>query len=97
MILFISTEPIMTDGNILSEVLDEENTVEEEYMDGDASEVTTCPYSGDVRQALNVLQNYMLLRDNEESIPNCINQISAVVETELLVKLRQTNIRNFFQ
>ena len=97
MILFISTEPIMTDGKILSEVLDEENTMVEEYMDGDASEVTTCPYSGDVRQALTVLQNYMLLRDNEESIPNCINQISAVVETELSVKLRQTNIRNFFQ
>ena len=36
----------------------------------------TCPQSGIVRQALEVLRSYMILSDNGECIRKCINQIN---------------------
>ena len=65
--------------------------------DGDASNELTCYQFGDVHQVLDVLQLYML-SDNKECIYKCINQIIAVVENKLSVRLMiyKTDIRNFF-
>ena len=92
----IGTEPIMTDYEIVSDALNEENPVTEEDADCGASNEPACPQSSDVRQALDVLRDYMLFSDGGECIQKSVNQISAVVENELSVRLRQADIRNFF-
>ena len=67
----IGTEPIMTDDEILSDALNEENDVtEEDAADCDASNEPACPQSSDVRQALDVLWDYMLFSDGGECIQN---------------------------
>ena len=67
-----STEPLMTDDAILCEVLDEEGSETEDDTDGVPNE-PICPQSSDVRQALEVLREYMLFSDNREFIHKCLN------------------------
>ena len=81
----------MTDDSILCDVLDEEGSKTEDDTDG-VSNKPICPQSSDVRQALDVLREYMLFSDNGD-----LNEISALVENELSAKLRQADIRRFFE
>ena len=90
-----STRPLMTDDAVLSDVLDEEGSETEDDTD-DVSNEPICPQSSDVRQALDVLREYMLFSDNGEFIHKCLNEISVLVENELSAKLRQADIRSFF-
>ena len=91
-----STEPLMTDDAILCDVLVEESSETEDDTDGISNE-PICPQSSDVRQALDVLREYMLFSDNGEFIHKCLNEISVLVESELSAKLRQADIRSFFE
>ena len=91
-----STEPLMTDDAILCDVLDEEGSETEDDTDGLSNE-PICPQSSDVRQALDVLREYMLFSDNGEFIHKFLNKISVLVENELSAKLRQADIRSFFE
>ena len=91
-----STVPLMTDDAILCDVLDEEGSETEDDTD-DVSNEPICPQSSAVRQALDVFQEYMLFSDNGEFIHKCLNEISVLVENELSAKLRQADIRSFFQ
>ena len=91
-----STELLMTDDAILCDVLDEEGSETEDDTDGVSNE-PICLQSSDVRQALDVLREYMLFRDNGEFIHKCLNKISVLVENELSAKLRQADIRSFFE
>ena len=91
-----STEPQMTDDTIFCNVLDEESSKTEDDTD-DVSNEPICPQSCDVCQALDVLRGYMLFGDNGEFICKCLNEIRVLVESELSAKLRQANIRSFFQ
>ena len=50
-----------------------------------------------MRQALDVLREYMLFSDNGESIHKCLNEISVLDEKKLSAKLRQADIRSFLQ
>ena len=50
-----------------------------------------------MRQALDVLREYMLFSDNGGFIHKCLKEISALVENELSAKQRQADIRSFFQ
>ena len=88
-----STEPLMTDDAILYDILDEEGS---EIKDDtyDVSNEPICPQSSDVRQALDVLREYMLFSDNGHK---SLNEISVLAENELSAKLRQADIRSFFQ
>ena len=92
----ISTEPVMTDDQIINDVLVDENVIQED-ADENFSDRPTCPKSGDVRRALDILRVYMLFSDNGEALHKSINQISAVVENSFSVRLRQAAITNFFQ
>ena len=58
-----STEPLLTDDAILCNILDEEGSETEDDTD-DISNEPICPQSSDVRQALDVLREYMLFSDN---------------------------------
>ena len=85
----------MTDDAISYDVLDEEG-FETEDDTNDVSNGPICPQSSDC-QALDVLREYMLFSDNGEFIHKCLNEISVLVENELSAKLRQADIRSFFQ
>ena len=50
-----------------------------------------------MRQALDVLREYMLFSDNGEFIHKCLNEISVLDEKKLSAKLRQADIRSFLQ
>ena len=76
-----NTEPLMTDDAILCDALDEEVSETENDTDGVSNE-PICPQSSDVRQALNVIREYMLFSDNREFIHKCLNEISVLVENE---------------
>ena len=91
-----STEPLMTDEAILCDVLDEEGSETEDDTDNVSNE-PICSQSSDVRQALDVLREYMLFSDNGEFIHKCLNEINILVENELSAKLRRADIRSFFQ
>ena len=91
-----STEPLMTDDAILCKVLDEEGSETEDDTDSVSNE-PICPQSSDVRQALGVLRECMLFSNNGEFIHKCLNEISVLVENELSAKLRQADIRSFFE
>ena len=86
----------MTDDAILCDTLDERGAETEEKTDYVSNE-PICPQSSDMRQALDVLREYMLFSDNGEFIHKCLNEISVLVENELSAKLRQADIRSFFQ
>ena len=91
-----STEPLITDDAILCDVLDEEGSETEDDTDG-VSNKPICPQSSEVRQALDVLREYMLFSDNGEFIHKCLNEISVLVENKLSAKLRQADIQSFFE
>ena len=90
------TESLVTDDAILCDVLDEEGSETKDDTDGVSNE-PICPQSSDVHQALDVLREYMLFSDNGEFIHKCFDEISVLVENELSAKLRQTDIRSFFE
>ena len=90
-----STELLMTDDAILCDVLHEEGSETEDDADGVSNE-PICPQSSDVRQALDVLREYMLFSDNGEFIHKCLNEISVLVENELSEKLIQADIQSLF-
>ena len=91
-----STEPLMTDDAILCDVLNEEGSETKGDTDG-FSNKPICPQSKDVCQALDVLGEYMLFSDNGAFIHKCLNEISVLVENELSAKLKQADIRIFFE
>ena len=91
-----STEPLMTDDAILCDVLDEEGSKTEDDTDGVSNEPICSQFSG-VRQALDVLREYMLFNDNGEFIHKCLKEIGVLVENGLSAKLRQADIRSFFK
>ena len=85
----------MTDDAILCDVLDEEDSETED--DTDVSNESICPQSSHVRQALDVLWEYMLFSDNGEFIRKYLNEINVLVANESSANLRQADIRSFFQ
>ena len=76
-----STVPLMTDDAILCDVLDEEGSETEDDTD-DVSNEPICPQSSDMRQALDVLLEYMLFSDNGEFIHKWLNEINVLVKNE---------------
>ena len=72
------TEPIINGEEIISDLLKEEKFEAEEDEDSDVDFLIepTCPQSGIVRQALEVLRSYMIFSNNGECIHKCIKQIN---------------------
>ena len=95
----LSTEPLLTDDEIIDDTMDDE-TVEDAMNgdDDDASREPICPKASDVRNALEVLREYMLFSTLGGEIQRNINKITGIVEDELTSeKLKQRDIRTFFQ
>ena len=92
------TGPLMTYDPILCNVLDEEVLETKDDTD-DVSNEPICPQYSDVRPSRGCTSRilYMLFSDNGEFIHKCLNEISVLVKNELSAKLRQADIRGFFQ
>ena len=93
----INTEPVMTDDEILFDLLDQDDHATEEGDDDTSYIQPSCPKSDEIRRALEVLREYMLFSENGECIHQCVNQINTIVENELIAKLKQVDIREYFQ
>ena len=92
-----NTEPVMTDDEILFDMLDQDDHAMEEG-DNDTSYIQpSCPKSDAIRRALEVLREYMLFSENDECIDQCVSQINTILENELIAKLKQVDIREYFQ
>ena len=88
----INTEPMMTDDEILFDMLDQDDHATEEGYDDTSYIKPSCPKSDEIRRALKVLREYMLFSENGECIHQCVNQINTIVENELIAKLKQADI-----
>ena len=93
----INTEPVMTDDGILFDMLDQDDHATEEGNDDTSYIQPSCPKSDEIRRALEVLREYMLFSENGECIHQCVSQINKIVENELIAKLKQVDIREYFQ
>ena len=93
----INTEPVMTDDEILFDMLDQDDHATEEGDDDTSCIQPSCPKSDEIRRALEVLREYMLFSENGECIHQCVNQINTIVENELIAMLKQVDIREYFQ
>ena len=93
----INTEPVMTDDEIIFDMLDQDDHATEEGDDDTSYIQPSCPKSDEIRRALEVLREYMLFSENGECIHQCFNQINTIVENELMAKLKQVDIREYFQ
>lgn len=60
----INTEPVMTDDEILLDILDQDDHATEESDNYSSHIQPSCPKSDDVRRALEVLREYMLFSEN---------------------------------
>ena len=67
----INTEPVMTDDEILFDMLDQDNHATEEGDDDTSYIQPSCPKSDEIRRALEVLREYLLFSENGE----CMHQM----------------------
>ena len=87
----------MTDYTILCDVLNEEGAETKDDTNYVSNE-PICPQSSTVVvQAWDILWEYMLFSYNGEFIHKFLNKISVIVENEFSAKLKQADIRSFFQ
>ena len=84
----INTEPVMTDDEILFDMLDQDDQATEEDNSDTSYIQPSCPKSDEICQAVEVLREYMLFSENGECIHQCVNQINTIVENELIAKLK---------
>ena len=64
----INTEPVMTNDEILFDMLDQDDHATEEGDDDTSYVQPSCPKSDEIRRALEVLREYMLFSENGECI-----------------------------
>ena len=93
----INTKPVMTDDEILFDMLDQDDRATKEGEDDTSYIQPSCPKFDEIRRALEVLREYMLFSENGECIHQCVNQINTIVQNELIAKLKQVDIREYFQ
>ena len=65
-----NTEPVMSDDEILFDMLDKDDHATEERDDDTSYIQPSCPKSDEIRRALEVLPEYMLFTENGECITN---------------------------
>ena len=90
-----STEPLMIDDAILIWRLGWRRSWDQRWHRWCLTPI--CPQANDVRQSMDVLREHMLFSDNGGLIHKFLNRISVLVEKKLSAKLRQADIRSFFQ
>ena len=95
----MSTEPLLSDEELIEEVMNAANgdDVDEADDDGDVLSDPVCPKISDIREALQVLHDYMPFSLCGEDIQQKLNALSISIDRDVTAKMKQSDIRAFFQ
>ena len=95
----VCTVPLLTDEELIEEINDEngDNADNEEEDDDDALLNPVCPKVSYIREALQLLRNYMLFSLSSEDIREKFNAPSISIDRNVTAKMTQSDIRTFFQ
>ena len=95
----MSTVPLLTDEELIEEVMNEANGDDAGDGKGDDDDALlnpVCPKVSDIRKALQVLHDYMPFSLSGEDIQQKLNALSISIDRDVTAKITQTNIRTFF-
>ena len=95
----VCTVPLLTDEE-LTDVMNNENGDDAdngEDDDDDALLNPLCPKVSDIREALQVLHDYMPFSLSGEDIRQKFNALSISIDRDVTAKMTQSDIRTFFQ
>ncbi len=94
----VATESLVTDEDIIESLLARNDDAEEDdECDDDVLVEPIYPKTNDLRNALDVLREYMIFSTQGGKIQRNLNKIIAIVDDELKKKLEQTDTHSFFQ
>ena len=93
------TVPLLTDEELIEEMNNEngDDADNGEDDDGDALLNPVCPKVSDIREALQVLHDYMPFSLSGEDIRQKFNALSISIDRDVTAKMTQSDIRTFFQ
>ena len=93
------TVPLLTDEELIKEMNNEngDDADNGEDDDDDALLNPVCPKVSDIREALQVLHDYMPLCLSSEDIRQNFNALSIWIDRDVAAKMTQSDIRTFFQ
>ena len=95
----MSTEPLLSDEELIEEVMNAVNVNDGDEADDDEDVLLdpVCPKVSDIREALQVLHDYMPFSLCGEDIQQKLNALSISIDRDVTVKMKQSDIRTFFQ
>ena len=79
----------MNVGN--NDAADEEDDIHDSVLD------PVCPKVNDVREALQVLNDYMPFCENANEIKQKLHTLASAIDRSVAANMAQTDIRTFFQ
>ncbi|XP_047124386.1 tigger transposable element-derived protein 6-like [Hydra vulgaris] len=95
----ISTEPLLTDKQLVEEVknaANEHDGNDEEDNDDDNAINPVCPKVSDIWKALKMLYGYMPFSLMDKDLQQKLNAVSIIFDKDVSSKLKQSDIRTFF-
>ena len=93
------TVPLLTDEELIEEMNNEngDDADNGEDDDDDAALKPVCPKVSDIREALQVLHDYMPFSLSAEDIRQKFNALSISIDKYVTAKMTQSDIGTFFQ
>ena len=94
----MSTEHLLSDEELIEEVMNAANGDNGDDDDDDKYVLLNpvCPNVSDIREALQVLHDYMPLSLCGEDIQQKLNALSISIDRDVTAKMKQSGIRTFF-
>ena len=94
-----STEPLLSDEEVIEELMTAANGDDGDEADDDEDVLLdpVCPKVSDIREALQVLHDYMPFSLCGEDIQQKLNALSMSLDRDVTVKMKQSDIRTLFQ
>ena len=95
----VCTVPLLTNEELIEEMNNEDGDDADDGEDDDDNAVLNpaCPKVSDIRQALQVLHDYMPFSVSGDDIPQKFNALSISIDRDVTVKMTQSDISTFFQ
>ena len=96
----MSTVPLLTDEELIEEVMNAaygDDADDGEDVDDDALLNPVCPKVSDIREALQMLHDYMPFTLRGEDIQQKLNALSISIDRDVTAKMTQSDIRTLFQ
>ena len=95
----VCTVPLLTDEELIEEMNNEKGDDADNGEDDDDNALLNqvCPEVSDIREALQVLHDYMPFSLSGEDIRQKFNALSVSIGRDVSAKMTQSDIRTFFQ